>query len=291
MRTRRCFRRHPHSPQDCALPQRLPGRRAENDRRRLFSGELAGVVSTNALELGIDVGSLDAAVIVGFPPTIASTWQQAGRAGRSLDPALAVMVAYNEPIDQYLMRHPSYFFGQSPEAAVVDPHNPYLLAGSSRPRHTSCRSLWKIWRCSARRRASCSRRWRKTGRCARSIRAGTGRRAITPRRASTCARSPTTRSPSSTRRAATRCSARSTRAPRPSSCSPRRSISTRAARTTCVRWTWSRRSRTASRAKSTTTRSPCSTRTSSRGSPPGRATRSARRCNTGRPRSRGTRSA
>ena len=97
--------------------------------RRLFSGELAGVVSTNALELGIDVGSLDAAVIVGFPPTIASTWQQAGRAGRSLDPALAVMVAYNEPIDQYLMRHPSYFFGQSPEAAVVDPHNPYLLAG------------------------------------------------------------------------------------------------------------------------------------------------------------------
>src|SRR4029077_11267047 len=111
--------------------------------RRLFSGELAGVVSTNALELGIDVGSLDAAVIVGFPPTIASTWQQAGRAGRSLDPALAVMaaynepidpalvvmVAYNDPIDQTLMRHPSYFFGQSPEAAVVDPHNPYLLAG------------------------------------------------------------------------------------------------------------------------------------------------------------------
>ncbi len=97
--------------------------------RRLFSGELAGVVSTNALELGIDVGSLDAAVIVGFPPTIASTWQQAGRAGRSQDPALAVMVAYNEPIDQYLMRHPEYFFGQSPEAAVVDPHNPYLLAG------------------------------------------------------------------------------------------------------------------------------------------------------------------
>jgi DEAD/DEAH box helicase domain-containing protein len=97
--------------------------------RRLFAGELAGVISTNALELGIDVGSLDAAVIVGFPPTIASTWQQAGRAGRSQDPALAVMIAYNEPIDQYLMRHPQYFFGQSPEAAVVDPHNPYLLAG------------------------------------------------------------------------------------------------------------------------------------------------------------------
>ncbi len=97
--------------------------------RRLFSGELAGVVSTNALELGIDVGSLDAAVLVGFPTTIASTWQQAGRAGRTQDPSLAVVVAYNEPIDQYLMRHPGYFFEQSPEAAVVDPHNPYLLAG------------------------------------------------------------------------------------------------------------------------------------------------------------------
>src|SRR5688572_9926331 len=97
--------------------------------RRLFSGELAGVVSTNALELGIDVGSLDAAVLVGFPPTIASTWQQAGRAGRTLEPSLAVVVAYNEPIDQYLMRHPEYFFEQTPEAAVVDPHNPYLLAG------------------------------------------------------------------------------------------------------------------------------------------------------------------
>jgi DEAD/DEAH box helicase domain-containing protein len=106
----------------------LPEERRDIERR-LFSGELAGVVSTNALELGIDVGSLDAAVIVGFPPTIASTWQQAGRAGRQQAPALAIAVAYNEPIDQYLMRHPEYFFVQSPEAAVVDPHNPYLLAG------------------------------------------------------------------------------------------------------------------------------------------------------------------
>jgi DEAD/DEAH box helicase domain-containing protein len=97
--------------------------------RRLFNGELAGVISTNALELGIDVGSLDAALVVGFPPTIASTWQQMGRAGRTHDAALAICIAYNEPIDQYLMRHPEYFFEQSPEAAVVDPHNPYLLAG------------------------------------------------------------------------------------------------------------------------------------------------------------------
>jgi DEAD/DEAH box helicase domain-containing protein len=96
--------------------------------RRLFEGELRGVISTNALELGIDVGSLDAAILVGFPNTIASTWQQAGRAGRSREPALAVVVAYDDPIDQYLMRHPEYFFRQTPESAVLDPENAYVLA-------------------------------------------------------------------------------------------------------------------------------------------------------------------
>jgi DEAD/DEAH box helicase domain-containing protein len=101
--------------------------------RRLFDGELRGVISTNALELGIDVGSLDAAVLVGFPNTIASTWQQAGRAGRSRSPALAVVVAYDDPIDQYLMRHPEHFFAQSPESAVLDPENPYVLAS-----HLAC---------------------------------------------------------------------------------------------------------------------------------------------------------
>ena len=101
--------------------------------RRLFDGDLLGVISTNALELGIDVGSLDAAVLVGFPNTIASTWQQAGRAGRSQAPSLAVVVAYDDPIDQYLMRHPEYFFAQSPESAVVDPSNPYVLAS-----HLAC---------------------------------------------------------------------------------------------------------------------------------------------------------
>lgn len=101
--------------------------------RALFSGELAGVVSTSALELGIDVGSLDASVLVGFPPTISSTWQQVGRAGRKGHPALSIVVAYDDPVDQYLMRHPEYFFGQSPEAAVIDPGNPYLLAS-----HLAC---------------------------------------------------------------------------------------------------------------------------------------------------------
>jgi DEAD/DEAH box helicase domain-containing protein len=105
----------------------LPEERREIERQ-LFSGELMGVASTNALELGIDVGSLDAAIIVGFPGTIASAWQQAGRAGRTSDESLAVLVGYNDPIDQYLMRHGEYFFRQSPESAVIDPENRYILA-------------------------------------------------------------------------------------------------------------------------------------------------------------------
>ncbi|HEY2955504.1 MAG TPA: DEAD/DEAH box helicase [Candidatus Eisenbacteria bacterium] len=96
--------------------------------RALFSGELRGVVSTNALELGVDVGGLDAVVMIGAPPTLASAWQQAGRAGRKGAPSLAVLVAYNETVDQYLMRRPEYFFGRSPEAACIDPQNPYILA-------------------------------------------------------------------------------------------------------------------------------------------------------------------
>jgi DEAD/DEAH box helicase domain-containing protein len=106
----------------------LPSARREIERS-LFSGELLGVVATNALELGIDIGGLDAAVVVGFPGTIASVWQQAGRAGRSLEEAITLFVGYNDPVDQYLLRHPEYFFAQNPEAAVCDPANPYVLAG------------------------------------------------------------------------------------------------------------------------------------------------------------------
>jgi DEAD/DEAH box helicase domain-containing protein len=94
----------------------------------LFSGRLRGIASTNALELGIDIGSLDAALLVNYPGTIASAWQQAGRSGRRSDESLAVLLAGNEPVDQYLLRHPDYFFQQSPENAVVDPENPYVLA-------------------------------------------------------------------------------------------------------------------------------------------------------------------
>lgn len=103
-----------------------------NERRRmeqdLFAGRLRGLATTNALELGIDIGSLDVAILVGYPGTIASCWQQAGRSGRRADESLAVLIAGNEPVDQYLLRHPEYFFAQSPEHAVVDPNNPYVLA-------------------------------------------------------------------------------------------------------------------------------------------------------------------
>ncbi len=105
----------------------LPEERRDIEQA-LFSGRLLGVSATNALELGIDVGSMDAAILVGFPNTICSLWQQAGRAGRSSQDSLAVLVAYNEPVDQYLMRHPDYLFGASHEQAVIDPQNPHILA-------------------------------------------------------------------------------------------------------------------------------------------------------------------
>jgi len=96
--------------------------------RALFSGELLGVTTTNALELGIDIGGLDVAILVGYPGTIASTWQQAGRAGRGSDEALVILIAQNSPIDQYLMQHREYFFDQTVEQAVIDPTNPYILS-------------------------------------------------------------------------------------------------------------------------------------------------------------------
>lgn len=97
--------------------------------RRLFSGELLAVVSTNALELGIDVGHLAATVLVGYPGTIASTWQQAGRAGRGRDESLTVLLGYSNPLDQYFMRHPQELFSRSPEHALTNPENAHLLRG------------------------------------------------------------------------------------------------------------------------------------------------------------------
>jgi DEAD/DEAH box helicase domain-containing protein len=104
----------------------LPLQRREIERG-LRDGTVRGVVSTNALELGIDIGALDACVISGFPGTIASAWQQMGRAGRRKDSAVAVLVTSSNALDQFLATHPDYFFGLSPEAALIDPNNLIIL--------------------------------------------------------------------------------------------------------------------------------------------------------------------
>jgi DEAD/DEAH box helicase domain-containing protein len=104
----------------------LPRERREIEKR-LRSGEIRAVVATNALELGIDVGSLDAVVMAGYPGTIASTWQRAGRAGRRNTGSLAIMVASSAPVDQYVVEHPEYLFGRSPEHAYVNPDNLEVL--------------------------------------------------------------------------------------------------------------------------------------------------------------------
>jgi DEAD/DEAH box helicase domain-containing protein len=104
----------------------LPSERREIEKR-LRGGDIRAVVATNALELGIDVGSLDAVVMAGYPGTIASMWQRAGRAGRRNTASLAVMVASSAPVDQYVVEHPEYLFGRSPEQACVNPDNLEIL--------------------------------------------------------------------------------------------------------------------------------------------------------------------
>jgi len=104
----------------------LPGERREIERG-LRDGRIRGVVSTSALELGIDVGSLDAVVMAGYPGTIAATWQRAGRAGRRNGSSCAVLVASSSPLDQFIVRHPDYFFGNTPEHAFIQPDNLEIL--------------------------------------------------------------------------------------------------------------------------------------------------------------------
>lgn len=113
----------------------LPEERREIEQA-LFYGELLGVTSTNALELGIDVGGLDVSVIVGYPGTIASMWQQAGRAGRGLTPSIVIFIPYQNPLDQFLVRNPQYLFDVPFEKAIIDPANPYIVLG-----HIQCAAM------------------------------------------------------------------------------------------------------------------------------------------------------
>jgi DEAD/DEAH box helicase domain-containing protein len=104
----------------------LPNERREIERG-LREGRIRGVVTTSAMELGIDVGSLDTIVMTGYPGTIAATWQRAGRAGRRSGSSCAVLVASSAPLDQFIIRHPDYFFGNTPEHAFIQPDNLEIL--------------------------------------------------------------------------------------------------------------------------------------------------------------------
>jgi DEAD/DEAH box helicase domain-containing protein len=120
-------------------PDRVRGYRAgylPSERRAiergLRGGTVQAVAATTALELGIDIGQLQAAILVGYPGTIASTWQQMGRAGRTTEVSAAVLVATSDPLDQYLMAHPEYFFDRSPEHALINPDNLLILTAHLR---------------------------------------------------------------------------------------------------------------------------------------------------------------
>ncbi|MHA2408222.1 MAG: DEAD/DEAH box helicase, partial [Candidatus Ranarchaeia archaeon] len=104
----------------------LERREIEN---KLRNRKIQAVVSTNALELGIDIGNLDAVLLSGFPGTIISTWQQIGRVGRTLRPSLATLILFEDPLQQFLGKHPDYFIDKNPENAIIDLHNPYILKG------------------------------------------------------------------------------------------------------------------------------------------------------------------
>jgi len=128
-----------------ALAERIKAYRAgylPEERRQieqeLFSGQLIGAVATVALELGIDIGDLEATVLTGYPGSIASTWQQAGRSGRGKDSSLSFLIGLDNPLDQYFMHHPDFFFQKSVENALVNPENPYILRA-----HLLC-AAWEL---------------------------------------------------------------------------------------------------------------------------------------------------
>ncbi|MGQ9919751.1 MAG: DEAD/DEAH box helicase [Desulfobacca sp.] len=104
----------------------LPEERREIEAK-LTSGKMLGVISTSALEMGIDIGGLDVCILVGYPGTMVTTWQRSGRVGRWGQDSLVILVAQPDALDQYFMNHPEEFFSRQFEAAVLDPHNPYVL--------------------------------------------------------------------------------------------------------------------------------------------------------------------
>ena len=121
--------------EDSSLAERMRpyrGTYLPRDRRRieadLKNGTLLGVAATNALELGMDIGGLDTILLTGYPGSVASAWQQAGRAGRRGDESLAVLVANDDPLDQYLMHHPEFFYGRPMEHALVATENPVIFS-------------------------------------------------------------------------------------------------------------------------------------------------------------------
>jgi len=115
----------------------LPQERRQIEKE-LFSGQLLGVVATTALELGIDIGDLGATVLTGYPGSIASTWQQAGRSGRGREQSLSFLIGLDNPLDQYFMRYPDFFFQRGFENALVNPDNPYILRA-----HLLC-AAWEL---------------------------------------------------------------------------------------------------------------------------------------------------
>lgn len=106
----------------------LPNERREIEKG-VKEGKILGVVSTNALELGIDIGQLKVCVMSGYPGTISSTWQQGGRAGRKAETAAVILVSNSSPLDQFIINHPEYFFGASPESGIINPENIIIFSG------------------------------------------------------------------------------------------------------------------------------------------------------------------
>ena len=175
----------------------LPNRRREIERG-LREGQVRAVVSTNALELGIDIGALDVSVMAGYPGTIAATWQRAGRAGRRTTRSAAVLVASSAPIDQFIIRNPSYFFDASPEHALINPDNLHILLD-----HVKCAAFELPFgddeRFGQRERAGDPRRcWPRKGSSITPTGSGTGPTSRIRPTPSACGRSRPTTSSSST---------------------------------------------------------------------------------------------